>query len=342
MSTKKNNKVRLVDIARETGFSIKTVSRVVNNQGDVSPKTRQAIMKVVNKYNYSPNPMAATLRTRRTRTIGLVVPDFTNEFFGEVGLAIEAALRAQSYSLIVSFSGNSHEGEVRALELLSSKYVDGILLASVGTTTDAINELLKEEMPLVVFDNEPPQVATNVVLHDNINGAYVLTRHLIDHNYRSIGCVAGLQHQSSGSERLEGFLKAMEDNRLEAPASHIIVEDWTSEGGYRAMNQLLGLPKSERPRAVFISNSIMALGCYKALIQAKVKIPEEMALVSFDNLSFMESLEPPITTLSSTGHSVGEQAAKLLLATLSNEDSPPVERITIQGTIIKRRSCGCA
>ncbi|HRV24715.1 MAG TPA: LacI family DNA-binding transcriptional regulator, partial [Sphaerochaeta sp.] len=88
MSTKKNNKVRLVDIARETGFSIKTVSRVVNNQGDVSPKTRQAIMKVVNKYNYSPNPMAATLRTRRTRTIGLVVPDFNNEFFGEVGLAI--------------------------------------------------------------------------------------------------------------------------------------------------------------------------------------------------------------------------------------------------------------
>ncbi len=147
-----------------------------------------------------------------------------------MGLAIEAALRAQSYSLIVSFSGNSHEGEVRALELLSSKYVDGILLASVGTTTDAINELLKEEMPLVVFDNEPPQVATNVVLHDNINGAYVLTRHLIDHNYRSIGCVAGLQHQSSGSERLEGFLKAMEDNRLEAPASHIIGEDWTSEG----------------------------------------------------------------------------------------------------------------
>ena len=340
MSTKKNNKVRLVDIARETGFSIKTVSRVVNNQGDVSPKTRQAIMKVVNKYNYSPNPMAATLRTRRTRTIGLVVPDFTNEFFGEVGLAIEAALRAQSYSLIVSFSGNSHEGEVRALELLSSKYVDGILLASVGTTTDAINELLKEEMPLVVFDNEPPQEATNVVLHDNINGAYVHTRQLIDHNYRSIGCVAGLQHQSSGSERLEGFLKAMEDNRLEAPASHIIVEDCTSEG-YRAMNQLLGLLRSERPGPCS-SQTRSWLGCYKALIQAKVRIPEEMALVSFDNLSFMESLEPPITTLSSTGHSVGEQAAKLLLATLSNEDSPPVERITIQGTIIKRRSCGCA
>lgn len=336
-------KVRLIDIAKETGFSIKTVSRVVNQQGDVHPNTREAIMKVVDKYNYSPNPMAATLRTRKTKTIGLVVPDFTNQFFGEVGLAIETYCKSHGYSLIVSFSGNTKEGEEEALRLLVSKYVDGILLASVGTTEPVVNEILRDhKIPLVVFDNEIKGIETNVVIHDNIQGAYILTQHLIDHRYKNIACIAGLQEQTSGSERLEGFMKAMEKNHLEIPPTHIIIEDWTSEGGFRAMKQLLRLEEDLKPRAIFVANSVMALGCYKALIQASVKVPDEIALVSFDNLSYMESLEPPITTLSSTGESVGEEAAKLLFDSMKNNDVFSVKRITIQGTIVKRRSCGCA
>lgn len=336
-------KVRLIDIAEETGFSIKTISRVVNNQGDVHPETREAIMKVVEKYNYSPNPMAATLRTNRTKTIGLVVPDFTNQFFGEVALVIETYCKAQNHSLIVSFSSNTQEGEEEALRLLVSKYVDGILLASVGTTGRIVGEILEShKIPLVVFDNELKDLDTNIVIHDNIQGAYSLTQHLIDHRYTNIACIAGFQHQTSGSERLEGFMAAMQDNRLEVPPTHIIVEDWTSEGGYRAMRELLELDKTIRPRALFVSNSVMALGCYKALIQASLRVPEDIAVVSFDNLSYIESLEPPITTLSSTGQSVGEEAAKLLFSSMHDNDVHSTRRVAIQGTIIKRRSCGCA
>lgn len=336
-------KARLVDIAKETGFSIKTVSRVVNQQKDVHPETRKKIMEVVEKYHYSPNPMAATLRTRRTKTIGLVVPDFTNQFFGEVGLAIETYCKAKHYSLIVSFSGNTQAGEKEALDLLISKYVDGILLASVGTTGKIIQKILKDhKTPLVVFDNEVQEVETNVVIHDNVQGAYALTQHLIDHRYTNIACIAGLQHQTSGSERLEGFKLAMHQNLLDIPKTHIIVEDWTSEGGYRAMRSLLQLDKTIRPRAIFVSNSVMALGCYKALIQASIKVPEDIAICSFDNLSFCESLEPPITTLSSTGQSVGEEAAKLLFASMGQDDVISSQRVTIQGSIVKRRSCGCA
>src|SRR5690554_233041 len=148
-------KVRLIDIANETGFSIKTISRVVNHQGGVHPETRKKIMAVVEKYNYSPNPMAVTLRTNRTNTIGLVVPDFTNQFFGEVGLAVESYCKTHNYSLIVSFSGNTQQGEEEALGLLISKYVDGIVLASVGTTAKTVEHILEEDMtPLVVIDNE--------------------------------------------------------------------------------------------------------------------------------------------------------------------------------------------
>jgi LacI family transcriptional regulator len=336
-------KVRLIDIANETGFSIKTISRVVNQQGGVHPETRKKIMEVVKKYNYSPNPMAVTLRTNRTNTIGFVVPDFTNQFFGEVGLAIESYCKAQNYSLIVSFSGNTEKGEEEALRLLTSKYVDGVVLASVGTTDETVKEILTDDAtPLVVIDNELQEIKTNAVIHDNVQGAFILTQHLIDHRYTNIGCIAGLLHQTSGSERLQGFKMAMEENHLEVPETHIISEDWTSDGGYRAMKRLLELDLGVRPRALFVANSVMALGCYKALIQESIKVPEEIAIVSFDNLSYIESLEPPITTLSSTGQLVGEEAAKLLFTSMQDNDVTSTQRVTIQGKIIKRRSCGCA
>ncbi len=336
-------KVRLIDIANETGFSIKTISRVVNQQGGVHPETRKKIMEVIKKYNYSPNPMAVTLRTNRTNTIGFVVPDFTNQFFGEVGLAIEGYCKAHNYSLIVSFSGNTEKGEEEALRLLTSKYVDGIVLASVGTTDATVREILNDDMtPLVVIDNELQEVKTNTVIHDNIQGAFILTQHLIAHRYTNIGCIAGLLNQTSGSERLKGFKMAMAESHLEVPESHIISEDWTSDGGYRAMKRFLELDPEERPRALFVANSVMALGCYKALIQESIKIPEEVAIVSFDNLSYIESLEPPITTLSGTGQLVGEEAAKLLFASMQENDVTSSQRVTIQGKIIKRRSCGCA
>ncbi|MFA7371347.1 MAG: substrate-binding domain-containing protein, partial [Sphaerochaetaceae bacterium] len=283
------------------------------------------------------------LRTNRTNTIGLVVPDFTNQFFGEVGLAVESYCKTHNYSLIVSFSGNTQQGEEEALGLLISKYVDGIVLASVGTTAKTVEHILEEDMtPLVVIDNELQEIETNTVIHDNIQGAFILTQHLIDHRYTNIGCIAGHQHQTSGSQRLAGFKMAMAKNHLEVPDSHIIYEDWSSEGGYRAMKQFLELDEEVRPRALFISNSVMALGCYKALIQESIKIPQEIAIVSFDNLSYMESLEPPITTLSSTGKLVGEEAAKLLFSSMLSKDVNSTEKVTIQGEIIKRRSCGCA
>lgn len=336
-------KVRLIDIAKETGFSIKTISRVVNKRGNVHPDTREAIMKVVKKYNYIPNPIAATLRTKKTKTIGLIVPDFTNQFFGEAALAIESYCKLHGYSLIISFSGNTQAGEEEALRLLVSNYVDGILLASVGTTGPVIKEILKDDrIPLVVFDNEIEGIKTNVVLHDNIQGAYTLTQHLIDHRYTNIACIAGLQEHTSGAERLEGFYMAIKENHLKMPESNIIVEDWTSEGGFRAMKKLLEMHKPLRPRAVFVANSVMALGCYKALIQAGVKVPTEIALVSYDNLNYIESLEPPITTLSNNGEAVGEESAKLLFDNIETDDVLSTKKITIQGLIIKRQSCGCA
>lgn len=336
-------KIRLIDIAKETGFSIKTISRVVNKRGNVHPDTREAIMKVVNKYNYIPNPIAATLRTKKTKTIGLIVPDFTNQFFGEAALAIERYCKLHGYSLIISFSGNKQEGEEEALRLLVSNYVDGILLASVGTTGPVVKDIIQDErIPLVVFDNEIEGIETNVVMHDNIQGAYALTQHLIDHRYTNIACIAGLVEHTSGALRLEGFYKAIKENNLEVPECNVTVEDWTSEGGFRAMKEFLAREKATRPRAVFVANSVMALGCYKALIQSGVKVPTEIALVSYDNLNYIESLEPPITTLSNNGEAVGEESAKLLFESIEADDVLSTKRITIQGLIIKRQSCGCA
>lgn len=335
--------MRLVDIAKETGYSIKTVSRAINDQDDIHPETRKSIMKVVEKYNYIPNPMAATLRTNRTHTIGFVVPDIINQFYGEIGLAIESYFRDLTYSILISFSDDTQEGEIHALRLLLSKRVDGIVLATVGTTGQFVREIVQDyHVPIVLVDNEFNEEKTNVVIHDNVHGAQILTQHLIDHGYKRIACVAGLQHQTSGYERLRGYLNAMEDNGLEVPREYIFYEDWSAESGRHAMDSILRMSEDTRPRALFVSNSLMALGCYKAIIRAGISVPEDIALVSFDNLSYIESLEPPITTLSSTADTIGLEAANLLRRCIDTKDPSSVERITVPGTIIKRRSCGCA
>ncbi len=336
-------KIRLVDIAKETGYSIKTVSRAIHNQDDIHPETKKAIMDVVNKYHYVPNPMAATLRTNKTQTIGYVVPDIINQFYGEVGLSIETFFREKKYSMLISFSDDTYEGEINALRVLLSKRVDGIILATAGTTGAFVKEILHEyHIPLTLIDNEFSDESTNAVLHDNIHGASILTQHLIEHNHRKIACITGLQHQTSGSERLKGYLEAMESSKLVVPNEFILHQDWSAEGGARAMNQILAMPEGQRPTALFVSNSLMALGCYKSLIRAGKRVPEDIALVSFDNLSYIESLEPPITTLSSTADAIGNEAAKLLYRCIGNKDYQSVSRITVPGTVIKRRSCGCA
>ncbi len=333
--------VNLKDIARETGYSIKTVSRAINDHPDVNENTRQKILSVAQEYSYYPNLLAKSLRLKKTFTIGYIVPDITNEFYGRVGIVIEKEFRRYGYSLLVSFTEESKENEINSLKLLLAKRVDGIILATVGTTGDFLQEIInRHHIPVVVIDNKAEGIKTNTVLHDNIDGAYVLTKHLLEHGHRKIACVTGPLAETSGKERLEGYKKALMEYGIAIEVQFIKVSNWRVHGGFDATMELMQ-DMSQKPSAVFYANSQMALGAYKAFKKNNIRIPEDVAVVSFDNLDFTDAIEPPLTTLDSVEEKIGLLASEMLREIILNKDEDRIRERLVKAGLCIRKSCGC-
>jgi LacI family transcriptional regulator len=333
--------ISLKDIAAKTGFSIKTVSRALNDHPDVKKETRARILTVAKKYSYYPNLVAKSLRTRQAFTIGYVVPDITNEFYGKVGIAIEREAKKHRYGLLVSFTEESSENEIDSLKLLLAKRVDGIILATVGTTGEFIREILRNyPTPIVVIDNRAEGVKTNLVLHDNVDGACLLTKHLIGHGHKAIACITGPLTETSGKERLLGYKKALEESGIPIDEAMIRTSNWRVDGGYETACELMAV-KPRRPSAVFVGNSIMALGVYKALRKMCLRIPDDVALASFDSLEFTDAVDPPLTTLERVESRIGELAARILFERIQARDTVTMSEHFVKASICVRRSCGC-
>jgi DNA-binding LacI/PurR family transcriptional regulator len=333
--------VGLKDIAAKTGFSIKTVSRALNDHPDVKEETRARILTIAKKCSYYPNLVAKSLRTRQAFTIGYVVPDITNEFYGKVGNAIEREAKKHHFGLLVSFTEESSENEVDSLNLLLTKRVDGIILATVGTTGEFIREMMRNyPTPIVVIDNRVEGVRTNLVLHDNVDGAYLLTRRLIGHGHRAIACITGPLTETSGKERLLGYKKALEESGTPVDHAMVRASNWRVDGSYETACELMAV-KSRSPSAVFVGNSIMALGVYKALRRMGRKIPDDVALTSFDSLEFTDAVDPPLTTLESVESRIGELAARTLFERIQARDTVSMSEHFVKASICVRRSCGC-
>lgn len=332
----------LKDIAQETGFSVKTVSRALNDHPDVSEETRKTILEVAEKYSYSPNMLAKSLRTKKAFTIGYIVPDITSEFFGKVGIVIEKKFREQGYGVLISFTEESEEKEIDSLKTLLAKRVDGVILATVGTTGDFLREVIYGyRIPVVVIDNKVKKLKTNLVLHDDIDGAYLLTSHLVQHGHKDIACVTGPFYETSGEGRLEGYKKALSEYNIDVEKQFIKVSNWRVDGGFEAVWDLMK-NSSRKPSAVFMANSIMALGAYKALKKMNLKVPGDVAVVGFDNLEFTEALDPPLTTISSVEEEIGKVASELLLEKIKSHDVNKVKEFLVKGELCVRQSCGCA
>jgi len=337
--TRKN--INLKDIAKKTGFSIKTVSRAINNHPDVNEKTREKILSVARECSYYPNLVAKSLRTKKAFTIGYIVPDITSEFFGKVGIVIEKEFRKHGYSLLVSFTGEFEENEINSLKLLLANRVDGIVLATVGTTGDFLKEVIyRYHVPVIVIDNREEGIKTNLVIHDNIGGAYLLTKHLLEHGHRHIGCITGPLIETSGKERLVGYEKALKEYNVPTDNHLIKISNWRVDGGYDSAFELMK-NDDQQPSAIFIGNSLMALGVYKALKRMALKIPDDVALVSFDNFEFTEAIDPPLTTLDKVEEEIGRIAADLLLEKIRDRDINNVSTHLVKARLCIRKSCGC-
>ena len=305
------------DVAQAAGVSTATVSRVLANSTAIKPETRQRVLDAVQALNYRPNLTARSLRVQKSNKIGLVVSDIRNPFFTAIGRAVEDAAYEQGYSLLICNTDEDSKKEELYLNLLFDQNVAGIIFSPTQKFNPSA-QTQHNHIPFVIIDRAIENYYSDMVLLDNISAATDLTNHLIESGYQRI---AGLFGDASltGQERSRGFHKALKDHQLRPVAAHFISA--RIEKGYEATLALMNA--SERPDAIFTSNSMLTAGALKALRDLKIKIPQDIALVGFDETLWGELVDPPITVIAQPNEEIGRTATELLFQRIENPQRSP-------------------
>ena len=331
------SKVTIIEVAKEAGVGTSTVSRVLNAQS-VSHEKRQAVLHAIRKLNYRPNLMARNLRTNVSKICGLVIPDICNSFFGQIAGAAGAILEKQGYELIIANTGQKTEKQNDAMQTMVSRQVDGIMLCAIGGKANVANQINKDDCPIVVIDNKLERMEDlDSVMVDNVKSAYSLTEHLCMIGYRRIAIITGPLEQSSALERLTGYRRALADYNLQLDEEMIREADFTIRGGRDAVSSLL----YKKPDAIVAANNHLAIGAITEIRKSGFEVPDDIAVVGFDDTEVGELIDPPLTIMSQPAVEIGETAARLLLHRICNENEtiPSQERV-LPARLIVRSSCG--
>ena len=336
--------VTIKDIARALGLSTSTVSRALRDSYEISAETKQLVLECAEKLNYRPNPIALSLKERRSRSIGVVVGEIANSFFSQVINGIESIAYDRGYNVIISQSHESYEREVMDLQYLSSRSVDGLLISVSTETNDVqhIKNLISKGLPIVFFDRVRDEIRTHSVVVDNFRGAYDATEHLIQNGYRRIAALASSEFLSITSERLAGYREAMKDHGLEVKEQYIRhcfyggmvfseVED--------AINGFMIL--KERPEAIVATSDQLTTGCLKTFYRRGLRVPDDVAMAGFSNMDISELTNPALTIVRQPAEEMGRAATELLLQLI--ESKRPVtnfEKRVLTPELVVRDSSG--
>lgn len=326
--------VTIKDIAEKAKVSTATVSRALYNTGYIKEETRKRILEVAEELEYRKHKESKTPKIK-TNVVGVIVSDITNPFFTQVVRGIEDVLNPAGYSLLLCNGDENVEKEKNYLKVLLNKKVDGIILTPAGGDHKAVREVANKEIPLVLIDRLIESLNVDGVIIDNVSGAYDATSHLIFEGYRRIAVIAGSLRTMTAKERLEGYKKALQDAGIEFDENLVENGRYTQEGGYKAAKTLM---ERAHPDAIFIANNVMTTGALLALKELKIKIPEEVGIVGFDDLEWALLIDPPLTTVSQPIYTIGSTAAQLLLRRLSRAAKIKKEVIILKPRLVVRES----
>jgi LacI family transcriptional regulator len=329
----------LADVAEVAGVSPSTASRALNGRGELSAETRAAVHEAATALGFQPSVLARSLRTRRTQTIGFVVPDVASPFYAGTLKGAQGALETAGYRVMLMDSSQHVDGELAALQTLLNHQVDGLLLSTAGIPFAQFDDLVgRRGTPCVFFDSVLEGKGDGSVVLENVDGTRVLVEHLAGHGHRRIALLAGSQEETSGTERLAAFRAAMKGLGLPLRRDHVRVCAWKQEEARSETHALLDLERP--PTAVVASSAELALGCIAACRERGSRIPDDLALASFDDPYFGALLDPPLTAVGYDPSDVGRAAAGLLVDALGD---PPAARreLRIPVTLVRRQSCGC-
>src|ERR1043166_4992770 len=327
-------------IAGELGVSITTVSKALNNHDDIGHATRARVLAKVAELGYQPNAVARSLTLRRTHTLGVVIPDLMHSFFVEIVAGLEAAASARGYGLLLCSANEDAGKERQELDMLRQRQVDGIVLGSANAAgnTDLLQQLTSLGIGLVMIDRDDhPDVRCDRVLTNDEEVGRLATAHLIDQGRRAIAHIAGpsIVH---AKRRADGYRAALRRRDIKIRPEWIVRGGFKEADGYRAMKKLLAL----RPRvdAVFAANDPSAIGAMKAVWEAGLKIPDDIAIVGAGDIALGDLLRVPLTTVSWSREDQGKAAAELLPAPLGEGPAARPQRVVIPPHLVVRRSSG--
>ncbi|MBR8658029.1 MULTISPECIES: LacI family DNA-binding transcriptional regulator [Bacillales] len=328
-------KTTIYDVAKKAGVSISTVSRVINNTGRISAKTKKRVLDVIEQLGYQPSVVASALTGKRTRTIGLIIPDVANPFFAELARRVEDRGRELGFNLLMCNTDNNPDTEDMYLSLLRQKSVDGIIIGTNARNHRVLRELLEENLPVALIAQDIPELMIDVVAVDDYLGGYQAAQHLVSLGHKRIAILVGNMNRTSDKYRLEAFRQALEDHGLELTEDLVIRTDYSREDGKRAARELLTSPK--RPTAIFACFDFLAIGVYQAAKELGLRIPDDVSVVGFDNTILASIVDPPLTTIAQPIDEMGRQVMDLLVREIEG-DKKTKQRVILPPELIIRQS----
>lgn len=324
-------------VAEMAGVSIATVSRVLAGADVVSDELAERVQNAARLLDYHPNHIARSFRTQKTRLVALVVSDIENPFFTSIVRGIEKNLRAAGYSLLLTNSDEDEQIEWEHLQNLRAEGVAGVIIAPTSRDFAKYEGLIESGMALVAIDRVPSNLKIDRVTVNNIDGSRYAVQHLIAQGHQKIGFIAGPQRISTAFEREIGYEQEMRAAGLTIQPEWIQPGDYRRESGFTAMQNILAM--TDRPTAVISANNLMTLGALQAIYECGVRIPDQMALVGFDDMVWASSLNPPLTAIAQPALELGNVAAQLLLERLKYPDRP-FRHVMLDTELVVRTSSG--
>jgi LacI family transcriptional regulator len=325
------------DVARHAGVSVATVSYVLNGTRFVSAGLRERVLAAVRELHYEPNAAARTLRSNRSHTLGLILPDLRNPFFTEALRGVEDVAEAHGYTVLLANSDEDPRREATHLRVLRGKHIDGLILAPAGALYPDLEQLVEERFPLVLLDRDLAGLGASAVMLDNRAAARAAVEHLIRLGHQRVGMIAGRPPISSTVDRQRGYRRALEQAGVPFDEQLVATGGSTIEGGAAAVRALLELPSP--PTAIFAANNLMTIGAVMALERHGLSIPRDIALVGFDDFAWADVFRPRLTTVAQPLYELGRAAAELVLKQLAREEDGP-RRVLLAGTLVVRDSSG--
>lgn len=327
------------DVARVAGVSKSTVSRVLNADPNVAEETRCAVFAAIKEIGYTRNALARGLNTQKTGTIGLIISDITNPFHAEVARGVEDLASDFDSNVILCNTDGRPKKEAAYIDLLVEKRVDGIIFTSVKAGESDMSNLRSKRIPFVFAGRTLPDVEADSVVVDNVLGGFQAATHLVRLGHQRIAYLAGPSHVSASMDRYEGYCQALRRAGMEQDPQLVVEGDFKQEGGYRAMSALLD--RTLGVTAVFAANDYMAMGALEAIYERGLRVPEDIAVVGFDDIPFARLHLVQLTTVAQPKYDIGAIAARMLFERIEGKagDEQP-RRVVLPPRLVVRRTCG--